>query len=113
MSTPRKRSTADAERDLREQALRDADALFRVHGQRAIAVVSGRLIDQTRSTAERRCDRLTLLAVERLDREQRQGTRSAAMVVWKPSRFSLAGIAGLFGIKVGPGRSRRGGRCRR
>ncbi len=99
-------SPAALERDLREQALRDAAKLFHDHGARAIAMVSDRLIDQSRSAAERRCDRLTLLAVERLDRERRQGTGSAALVVWKPPLLSLAGIAGLFGIKIKPRRRR-------
>lgn len=91
---------AAQERALREQALRDAASLFHEHGGRAIAMVSDRLVDQSRSAAERRCDRLTLLAIERLDREQRQGPSSTALAVWKPPLLSLAGVAGLFGIKL-------------
>ena len=100
MRTRNDTSPTVQERALREQATRDAASLFQEHGRRAIAIVSDRLIDQSRSSAERRCDRLTLLAVERLDREQRKGTGATALVVWKPSLFSLEGIVGLFGIKL-------------
>ena len=100
MGIRRESASAVRERDLRERALGDAAALFHEHGRHAIAMVSDRLTDQSRDAAERRCDRLTLLAVERLDREQRQGTRATALVVWKPPLLSLAGIAGLFGIRL-------------
>ena len=100
------RSSAVQERDLRERALGDAAALFHAHGRRAIAMVSDRLIDPSRDAAERRCDRLTLLAIERLDREQRQGIGATALIVWQPPLLSRAGLAGLFGIKLKPKRRR-------
>jgi hypothetical protein len=97
-------SAAQRERELRDTANQEAAQLFARHGDAALGIVADRLVDQDRSPEQRRADRLTLLEVERLDRDRRQGSSSGALVMWKPPLFSLAGIAGLFGIKI---RSRR------
>lgn len=100
MGTRKISTSAQQERELREAAIEDATNLFARHGSSAVAMVSDRLVDQSRSPEQRRCDRLTLLAVERLDRDRRQGSSGGTtLVVWKPPLFSWAGISALFGLK--------------
>lgn len=90
--------SAVRERALRDDAVREAEDLFARHGAYAIDLLSERLVDRGRGSDQRRADRLTLLAVEKLDRERRQGGASQALVVWKPPLFSRAGLAALFGF---------------
>ena len=98
-------TTAKTERELRQRALTQAAELFRAEGSAAIAVVLARAKDRSKTVDERRFDRLTLLEIERLDRVRVAGRASNALALWKPARFSLAGIAALFGI--GKRRSKR------
>lgn len=89
--------SAQRERALRDDAAREADDLFTRHGDQAIGLLSKRLVDRSRSAEQRRADRLTMLAVEKLDRVRRQGGVSPAPFLGKPPLFSRAGLAALFG----------------
>jgi hypothetical protein len=91
-------TAAEQERQLRDTAIGEAAELFARHGSHAAAIVSDRLVDQSRTPEQRRADRLALLEVERLDRTRRQGPSNTALVVWKPSVWSR--IASLFGVKA-------------
>lgn len=108
MFNPRARISSRAEHDrlLRDRAVAEAAALFRVHGADAIYAVSLSLIEERKNADERRHDRLVIVELERLDRLHRNGAGSAtALVVWKPPLFSMARFKGLF-------RKRRGLRLR-
>lgn len=91
--------SAQRERELREAAVEEAAQLFTRHGSNAVALLSDRLIDQSRSPEQRRADRLALLEVERLDRDRRQGSSGTALVVWRAPLLSWAGLKALFGIR--------------
>jgi hypothetical protein len=100
-------SGAARERELRAEAAADAVDLYRTHGAGAVELLTERIMRPDSSAADRRRDRLARLEVERLDRAARNGSSSNALVPWKPPLFSLAGLAGLFGLRSGPRRRRR------
>lgn len=100
-------SGAERERQLRTEAAAIALELFRERGASAVDLLTERMMQPGASAEDRRRDRLARLEVERLDRERRNGSSSRALTVWKPPLFSLAGLAGLLGIKLRPGRRRR------
>jgi len=99
-------TTAKTERELRQRALAEAADMFRSDGSAAIQTVLDRAKDRSKSTDERRFDRLTLLEIERLDRTQTEKRASLALALWKPALFSIAGIAALLRISKGSRRSR-------
>lgn len=96
---------ADATREkaLRRQAIEEAADLFRSHGSGAVQLVTRRSHEPGLSSEDRRRLRLARVELERLEREQRRRS-GRALVVWKPSLFSMAGLARLFGLQ---GRRRR------
>ena len=97
-------SSAVRERELRAEASAEAVALFRERGAGAVEFLTHRMALPGVSAADRRRDRLARLEVERLDREQRNGSSAVELVVWKPPLFSFAGIASRLGLS---GRFRR------
>lgn len=99
MRSRRISDSAARERQLRDAANEEAAALFERHGDGAVAILSDRLVDQSRSPEQRRADRLALLEVERLDRQRRQGASAqTALVVWRPSMWTR--VAQFLGIKT-------------
>ena len=97
-------TVAAREAELRKQAVADADALFREHGASAVRRLTERLIDTGVAAEERRLLRLTRLEVERLMRIQQRST--TALVIYRPKRFTMTGLAKLLGF----GRKRSGRR---
>jgi hypothetical protein len=101
MVNTRRRISAQAldERLLQQTAIEDAAGLFRAYGVAAIDIVNDGLLDQSKTPAGRRHDRLMIIELERLDRLQRQGPRAGQIIVWKPPLFSLATLRALFRAK--------------
>lgn len=91
--------TALRERALRDDAAREAEDLFARHGADAIGILSERLIDQSRSAEQRRADRLTILAVEKMDRAHRRGGTFEMVMAWGAPMPVMAGSTGLFGLR--------------
>ncbi len=87
---------ATREAELRRRAVADAGALFREHGGSAVRRLTERLIDTGLPADERRLLRLTRLEVERLIRTQRRGAN--ALVIYRPRRFTMTGLAKLLGF---------------
>jgi hypothetical protein len=90
--------TALRERALRDDAAKEASDLFARHGADAIDILSERLIDQSRSAEQRRADRLTIWAVEKMDRAHRRGGTFEMVMAWESSMPVATGFAGLFGF---------------
>jgi hypothetical protein len=95
----RKNSSQEAlhERLLRDNALREAHALFESMGADAIDQVTDRLRKLGESADERRHERLIIVELERLERLERKGPAIGTLVIWKPPLLSLATLRRLLG----------------
>ena len=92
-------ANAAAERILRTQAVAEAAELFAHHGDAASELLTDRVYDASLSPAERRRYRLIRVEIERLGRERRKVRDPYAVVVRRPSMFSVEGLARLLGFR--------------
>ncbi|MDB5738544.1 MAG: hypothetical protein JWO65_2212 [Sphingomonas bacterium] len=102
MFSPRARISSKAEHDrlLQLRAVEEAGTLFLQLGVGEVHRLTAGLTDMTKTADERRYIRLMILEIERLDRERRRKPGSTALVIFKPSLFSRAGLARLFGVRT-------------
>jgi hypothetical protein len=103
MFNPNARISSKAEHDrlLRLHAIEEAGALFRKHGDAAIAIVSVGRLDQSKTAEERRYDRLIIVELERLERVQRNAMVPMVMPAREPRRIGRARIAALLAWLTG------------